>query len=325
MLIPIVGLIIALHLISVGGQLRALFPHRYPTRLGARFFDATGAFLSFAFFAALVLPLAYGLQGFQQWFFGLERFLKLAQEGQPAFFLGEYSYQGWWSYYLVAFLIKTPLGSLMLMVLSLLASSGPATGSNPREAVFLLLPVIVILPATTQAKVNIGLRHILLNLSFFSLFSRRGSRQSSPSAAVGRRNLLIGMALIFTIVSSLRVAPHQLAYFNEIIGGPNQGYRYLADSNLDWGTGFERRQGIYGQGETPDNLFFLFWPGVALLLRHSLPIRALGLGHWNGRRQPIKFQLRRSVRFSPSAPTTCKMFSLRTVRFSNGCAREHPS
>jgi hypothetical protein len=38
-----------------------------------------------------------------------------------------------------------------------------------------------------------------------------------------------------TTISSLRIAPHQLAYFNEIIGGPSQGYKYLADSNLDWG------------------------------------------------------------------------------------------
>jgi hypothetical protein len=33
----------------------------------------------------------------------------------------------------------------------------------------------------------------------------------------------------------LRIAPHQLAYFNESVGGPEQGYRYLSDSNLDWG------------------------------------------------------------------------------------------
>jgi hypothetical protein len=31
------------------------------------------------------------------------------------------------------------------------------------------------------------------------------------------------------------IAPHQLAYFNELIGGPSQGHRYLSDSNLDWG------------------------------------------------------------------------------------------
>lgn len=31
------------------------------------------------------------------------------------------------------------------------------------------------------------------------------------------------------------MAPHQLAYFNELVGGPDRGYRYLLDSNLDWG------------------------------------------------------------------------------------------
>jgi hypothetical protein len=31
------------------------------------------------------------------------------------------------------------------------------------------------------------------------------------------------------------VAPHYLSYFNVFAGGPSQGYRRLADSNLDWG------------------------------------------------------------------------------------------
>ena len=29
--------------------------------------------------------------------------------------------------------------------------------------------------------------------------------------------------------------PHFLAYFNTLAGGADQGYRYLADSNTDWG------------------------------------------------------------------------------------------
>jgi hypothetical protein len=52
-----------------------------------------------------------------------------------------------------------------------------------------------------------------------------------PSLAL----LLIGIPVAWTAISSLRVAPHQLAYFNESVGGPEQGYRYLSDSNLDWG------------------------------------------------------------------------------------------
>jgi hypothetical protein len=230
-LIPIVGLIIALHLI-LGGLSPAFLPRRQPIRLSTKVKDATAALLSIAFFAALVIPSAYFFQGFQPWLTGLERFLTLAQDGQPAFFLGEYSYQGWWSYYLVAFLIKTPLGSLMLVALSLLLYRA-GTRLKTRDAVFLLLPVIIILLATTQAKVNIGLRHILPIYPFLFLLASRlatvQSRRGWPAP------VLIGVSLIFTIVSSLRVAPHQLAYFNEIIGGPDQGYRYLADSNLDWG------------------------------------------------------------------------------------------
>ncbi len=85
-LIPMVGLIIALHLISTVGQSRAFLPRRHPIRLSARVIDATAVFVSIAFFAALVIPSAYSFQGFQPWFAGLERFLT-AGAGRSAGFL----------------------------------------------------------------------------------------------------------------------------------------------------------------------------------------------------------------------------------------------
>ena len=33
----------------------------------------------------------------------------------------------------------------------------------------------------------------------------------------------------------MSIYPHYLAHFNEAVGGPRNGYRYLVDSNLDWG------------------------------------------------------------------------------------------
>ena len=45
---------------------------------------------------------------------------------------------------------------------------------------------------------------------------------------------LAALALWY-IISSASIFPHYLAYFNELIGGPGQGYKYLVDSNLDWG------------------------------------------------------------------------------------------
>ena len=44
-------------------------------------------------------------------------------------------------------------------------------------------------------------------------------------------------ALAWCSLAAERASPHEIAYFNEIAGGPVGGSRYLADSNLDWGQG----------------------------------------------------------------------------------------
>ena len=194
--------------------------------------EAGGVFLFILFFAALIIPGSYFFQGFSPWLDGLLEFFQHSQDGHAAFFLGEHSYDGWWNYFLVAFLIKTPVGSLILIVASIVFWRwGKALDS--RAAIFLLLPVVTFFLATTQAKVDIGLRHILPVYPFlFVLAARLATLQVGPGRLV---HLLVGVPLILTAISSLRISPHQLAYFNEIVGGPDHGYRYLADSNLDWG------------------------------------------------------------------------------------------
>jgi hypothetical protein len=49
---------------------------------------------------------------------------------------------------------------------------------------------------------------------------------------VGALTLLL---LGWHVVESVSVRPHYLAYFNQLAGGPSQGYKHLADSSLDWG------------------------------------------------------------------------------------------
>ncbi|MFV0445722.1 MAG: hypothetical protein ACK5Q5_19235 [Planctomycetaceae bacterium] len=53
---------------------------------------------------------------------------------------------------------------------------------------------------------------------------------------IGR--LLLGIALLGTVGSTLRAYPHQLAYFNEASGGPYDGWRHLLGSNFNWGQDF---------------------------------------------------------------------------------------
>jgi hypothetical protein len=46
---------------------------------------------------------------------------------------------------------------------------------------------------------------------------------------------VLAAALGWVIVSSLWIWPNYLTYFNEIVGGPRNGYKHLVDSSLDWG------------------------------------------------------------------------------------------
>ena len=44
--------------------------------------------------------------------------------------------------------------------------------------------------------------------------------------------ILLGL---WYVASALFIYPHYLEYFNELVGGPKNGYKYLLDSNLTWG------------------------------------------------------------------------------------------
>jgi hypothetical protein len=44
--------------------------------------------------------------------------------------------------------------------------------------------------------------------------------------------IIMGVWFLFSVV---RIFPYHLEYFNELVGGPSNGYKYLLDSNLTWG------------------------------------------------------------------------------------------
>jgi hypothetical protein len=231
LLIPIIALIVAASLLK--GKPDVPLPKTWnPNTPRHKLLQAAAVLSLILFVALLAIPPAYLFQGFKPWLSGFQQFLTLSQEGLPAFFFGEYSWHNWWGYFPLAFLIKTPVGILVIVTISLVFyRSGSPLGY--RQALFLVLPVTLIFLAMMQAKTNIGLRHILPVYPFLLVLASRTAtlHLRRPSLAL----LLIGIPLACTAISSLRIAPHQLAYFNESVGGPEQGYRYLSDSNLDWG------------------------------------------------------------------------------------------
>jgi Dolichyl-phosphate-mannose-protein mannosyltransferase len=236
LLIPIIIMIAVL--LFIGRDRPVLLPLKEsPKRSRNKLFESAAALVVIFFFAFLTIPPVYFFKGFATWQSGLQLLLNIMEEGRPAFFLGTYSQEGWWNYFLMVFLIKTPICTIALVIASLaLYKAGSAL--RWREAVFLLAPVILFFAVTTQSNLAIGVRHILPVYPFlFILASRLATVQFRPRWLAP---LLVGAPVVFTGISSVRTAPHQLAYFNEFVGGPDQGYRYLSDSNLDWGQDLKR-------------------------------------------------------------------------------------
>lgn len=169
-----------------------------------------------------VLPEAY-LLGLSRTLKGLKRY---------AFLMGDISNEGWWYYFLVTFAIKTPLALLLAICLTPL-SLRSLWRKRPLTALCLAAPVVTYFFIASASKLNIGHRHLLPIYPF--LFVLAGSAASTSGIAHNLRKAGLTVVLLWYVMSSASIFPHYLAYFNELVGGPNNGYKYLVDSNLDWG------------------------------------------------------------------------------------------
>jgi hypothetical protein len=155
------------------------------------------------------------------------------QLGHPTFLAGENRAHGWWYYFPVAFLIKTPLPVLVLLAGALLL-----TLTQRRRDLNLALGLFPVFYLGTAlfSTVDIGYRHLLPVLPFLYVFigSRLAGAALTPRWARIGRAALAGLCL-WLVVGAAGVFSQPLTFFNELAGGPQGGYRWLVDSNLDWG------------------------------------------------------------------------------------------
>ncbi len=149
-----------------------------------------------------------------------------------AFLMGAHSAEGWWYFFVITFLLKTPL-SLLLLLVATPVSLNRLWQENPLAVLFLLTPVLLYFGIASASRINIGHRHILPIYPFLIVVA-----SSLLPWVLRQRKAVKGALAVLTIwfvLSSVSIFPHYLAYFNELAGGPNNGYKYLVDSNLDWG------------------------------------------------------------------------------------------
>jgi hypothetical protein len=97
-----------------------------------------------------------------------------------------------------------------------------------------LIPVAVYLLVAMASALNIGLRHILPVYPLLIV----AAAQSADTLIIRNAKRATHIVVAVAVAASIELAtayPHTLAFFNALAGGPANGFRSLADSNVDWG------------------------------------------------------------------------------------------
>jgi hypothetical protein len=102
------------------------------------------------------------------------------------------------------------------------------------------------------------------------------------------RRLFLSLAVVLVASqawSSLTIAPHYLAYVNGFAGGPENGWRLMADSSLDWGQDLPALRAYLESGDRGPVALKYF--GTALPEAYGVQADDVG----NLRRDPEQYRL----------------------------------
>jgi 4-amino-4-deoxy-L-arabinose transferase-like glycosyltransferase len=146
--------------------------------------------------------------------------------------------KGFPGYYIIASLLKVPIATQIILILAVVMYivHRERRISLLTNEIFLFMPILFFtIYFNFFFNTQIGIRYYLPVFPALYVFA--------GSLFVGWREFsrfykISSLALIaYLLVSVLSYYPYYLSYFNEIVWDRKQAYKYLADSNLDWGQG----------------------------------------------------------------------------------------
>lgn len=158
---------------------------------------------------------------------------------KPSYLRGTVRKGGWWYYYLYGMAVKMPIGTLVLIAFASIGLMRAATKSDVALGETLLITIAITLIAlvSSQTQMNKHIRYVLPAFPFLFVLCARLFRHDATRASRYAQvtKYVATVAVLAVAVSSLRVCPHSLSYFNEVAGGPKNGGFHLLSSNIAWG------------------------------------------------------------------------------------------
>ncbi|MFA6423430.1 MAG: glycosyltransferase family 39 protein [Patescibacteria group bacterium] len=168
----------------------------------------------------------------RDYFKGLFMVISHVEAGHSSYFLGMTSKTGWWYYFPVLLLLKTPILTLIILSLSLFLYLKSKNKNIYYSLFYLSAPLFLLMSMTSKA--NLGLRHIFPIYPI--LFVMAGNIFQELKS---KKNILFIFFGIL-IIQFILVYPNYIAYYNQFVGGSGNGYKIAGDSNLDWGQDLKR-------------------------------------------------------------------------------------
>lgn len=216
---------------------------------------------------------------FAEYMLGVLMVLQRSAGGNTSYFLGEVSASGSRLYFPVIYLLKEPLPILFMILFALALSiwsfikiTANGLGKTARNLFdfleinfteFSMATFIVFYWAwSMRSPLNIGLRHLLPTIPFIYILAagawKRWVTKTETNQTIAPlglfwlwfknlfsitiKYLFMILLLVWFLAETVFAAPYFLSYFNEIAGGIFHGYRYVTDSNYDWGQDLLRLQ-----------------------------------------------------------------------------------
>lgn len=216
------------------------------------------------------------LRPYAQYTLGLIMVMRRAAGGNTAYFLGQVNNVSWWYYFPMVYFLKVPLSFHLLTIITLLYMAWQIKEPFWKKPFKRLLAWIknhftefaclsflaIYWIVSIRSNLNIGVRHVLPTFPFMYLLVSGQLAQwiKIPWSQLKKSNylmekikivfvvslktyfkyLLLFVLVAWYLVTSIQTYPYYLAFFNQSIGGSANGYKYVTDSNLDWGQDLKR-------------------------------------------------------------------------------------
>lgn len=173
-----------------------------------------------------------------------------AEGGNTTYFLGQVSATGSHIYFPIVYAIKETLPALIIVFMAFITALSAGMlwlkyGKTKDRfweflsevryhfpAVILLIAAAIYWFTAITSPLNIGIRHLLPAIVIMHIVSITWLLRNSKFRMA---SVFIGFLILWHIGTGISSTPHFISYFNQTIAGSANGYKYVVDSNLDWG------------------------------------------------------------------------------------------